>query len=142
MLYQIAYVSTAQGAPSAQSLDDILRVSRSNNGRDEITGLLIFHDRLFFQLLEGPRAAVEACYQRIEADPRHGETRLIWEDTPEARAFPSWQMAFARAEDLGDGTREGVRCLGEMRRDGAARLTADPAVQSIVSSVLADLRDA
>jgi hypothetical protein len=39
-----------------------LEVSQRNNDRDVITGILLYNDRTFFQVLEGKQSAVEDCY--------------------------------------------------------------------------------
>ncbi|MEE2915447.1 MAG: BLUF domain-containing protein, partial [Pseudomonadota bacterium] len=68
MAYQLVYISSAIGRVDG---DAVLAVSRRNNARDGITGLLYADGRRFLQVLEGERAAVERAYQRIAADPRH-----------------------------------------------------------------------
>jgi hypothetical protein len=95
MLYQIAYVSVALNLLDPTTLSDILEVSQRNNKRDKITGVLMHHDRLLFQVLEGERSAVERCYMRITKDPRHTGLSLMWEGSVEKRTFPSWAMEYA-----------------------------------------------
>jgi hypothetical protein len=100
MLFQTIYVSTALGKPSPQDLDGILDQSRRNNNVDDITGLLLYHDGNFFQILEGPKDKVEACYGHIERDPRHSGCLVLLTGDIEARSFASWDMGFIPFSDL------------------------------------------
>jgi hypothetical protein len=43
-------------------------------------------------LLEGPDAAIDACFARISADDRHLNIRLISRETVAERLFPAWAM--------------------------------------------------
>ncbi|MEQ6250358.1 BLUF domain-containing protein [Sulfitobacter sp. HNIBRBA3233] len=101
MAYQIAYVSASETALVDALLSDILTVSKRNNTRDDITGVLMYHDRLFFQVLEGERTLVRNCYGRILRDPRHSGISLMWEVEAETRAFPSWAMGYAGPDEVG-----------------------------------------
>lgn len=49
MVYQIVYVSVPIEPLSASQISGILNTARSNNSREGITGLLIYHDNLFFK---------------------------------------------------------------------------------------------
>ncbi len=100
MLHQTIYVSSAAGKPSQGDLDDILARSRDNNARDDISGLLLHHDGNFFQVLEGPKDKVEACYGRIEQDRRHSGCLVLLASNIEARNFASWDMGFMPFADL------------------------------------------
>ena len=93
-LYFLIYVSIASDALTSAELLDLLRVSRENNVRDDITGLLLYKDRRFMQLLEGPEAAVCATYGRIARDPRHRDAALLLEGAIDERDFADWSMGF------------------------------------------------
>jgi hypothetical protein len=100
-MLQLAYISSARQEVDAALLDDILTVSRRNNERVGVSGLLVSGGRRFLQVLEGPDAAVLATYARIQADPRHrGFVMLSSTHVPE-RAFGKWSMAH-RAQGSGD----------------------------------------
>ena len=75
----------------------ILAASRRNNARDGITGALMFNAGCFAQILEGPRAAVEATFERIQVDERHGDVLLLSFGPSPERGFPDWTMAFVGA---------------------------------------------
>jgi hypothetical protein len=93
---QLLYVSNTQPDLSPGVLDDILTASRRNNAMLGITGLLLYIDGGFLQMLEGDERAVRELYGRISTDHRHCEMRLMLDREAGARAFPGWSMGFER----------------------------------------------
>lgn len=85
-------------------LADILEVSVRNNGRDGVGGVLMYHDQLFFQILEGPDRLVEQCYERICRDSRHSGIALSLDETVEARSFPDWLMGYVGPDEISEHT--------------------------------------
>lgn len=63
-----------------------------HNTRNGLTGMLLYRDGSFMQVLEGPRDRVLVTYNRIQLDPRHTHHELILEEPLSARNFPSWSM--------------------------------------------------
>ena len=98
-LYSLIYVSIAQDELSRQELLDLLRTSRENNERSDVTGLLLYKDGRFMQLLEGPEAAVCATYARIARDSRHYDVTILHEGKIEERDFDDWLMGFQALDD-------------------------------------------
>lgn len=72
----------------------ILASARRNNPRVGVTGALMFNGGCFAQVLEGPRAAVEQVFERIQRDHRHSEVSVLQIAGVERRGFPGWSMAF------------------------------------------------
>jgi hypothetical protein len=101
---QIIYISTAREVPSAAVVESILAVSRRNNRRDGLTGLLVVGGRRFLQVLEGPRGFTEAAYERIRADNRHYALVQLSRKLITRRAFEGWDMGCEQIHggDLGD----------------------------------------
>jgi hypothetical protein len=94
----LTYVSSATVPLSAEELRALLAKSRSNNERDGITGMLLYKDGNFMQVLEGPREVVMSVQKRIYGDPcHHGLLVLLQRDVKE-RSFGSWSIAFSRSE--------------------------------------------
>lgn len=103
-LWTILYKSISNiAAPELiESFSQILQVSTERNRRDEITGFLAFDRGNFFQVLEGPRDAVAACYARIGEDARHGQLETLLDESVAQRTFGQWSMGFADASELDD----------------------------------------
>ncbi|MDQ6808170.1 MAG: BLUF domain-containing protein [Verrucomicrobiota bacterium] len=93
-MYFLVYVSIARDALRREDLLELLRVSRQNNMRDGITGLLLYKDGKFMQLLEGAEEAVLRTYCRIEKDRRHHGVTILLQDEIAERDFADWSMAF------------------------------------------------
>ncbi|HEY0418543.1 MAG TPA: BLUF domain-containing protein, partial [Acetobacteraceae bacterium] len=82
-------------------LPRILDAARRWNLAQGITGALLFSADGFVQVLEGPMAAVERTFERIQCDPRHADVVVLEAGTLPARDFAGWSMAYAgRRPDL------------------------------------------
>jgi hypothetical protein len=75
-------------------IEQILVASRRNNAKVAVTGALMFSEDYFGQVLEGPQAAVEATFERIQRDARHGDVSLLEFSPIEKRSFGCWSMAY------------------------------------------------
>ncbi|MDE2567227.1 MAG: BLUF domain-containing protein [Burkholderiales bacterium] len=92
MLVRLMYASRALPAVDQEALVAILRKSKANNPAQGVTGVLCFSQGIFLQALEGGRAAVNALYNRIVADPRHTEVTLLSYEEIGERRFAGWSM--------------------------------------------------
>ena len=102
-MHQLTYISTSRPGTAAADIDAILAVSRRNNARDGITGLLIYDGKRFLQALEGYGPLVEAAFTRIKADPRHRAAVVLSLREPSAREFGLWDMACQKVGTVADG---------------------------------------
>ncbi|MET0372578.1 MAG: BLUF domain-containing protein [Sphingobium sp.] len=93
-LYQIMYISSATGVLSSTDCRAIAQAAALSNGRDDVTGLLLFNSKRFLQVLEGPRDAVERIFARIAVDTRHRAVVKLREREIAEREFGHWAMAF------------------------------------------------
>jgi len=101
MLRQVVYISSATQHFSAEALDDLLARARANNERSGITGILLYHDLSFLQIIEGTRDDVDRLMARIKRDPSHSSIRIVQDESISERDFKSWAMAcrLANAEE-------------------------------------------
>ena len=93
-LVAAVYVSSATKPMQQDEILDLLRVARLNNEKQEITGMLLYREGNFLQVLEGPSAAVDELIQKIKRDPRHKDVILMSRKRIEERQFADWRMAF------------------------------------------------
>lgn len=98
-IYYLVYASAARKPFSKTDLIELLTQAREKNRRLGITGLLLYRDGDFIQLLEGPKDAVKALYDAIDRDPRHVGSMVMAEGEREERLFADWSMGF---RDLAD----------------------------------------
>ncbi len=96
-LKTIIYASSAAQGFEEGSLYSILESSRRNNLRSGVSGVLLYGDWNFLQVLEGEEDAVDATYARIMKDPRHQRLMCFYEGAIKQRGFPGWEMGFERA---------------------------------------------
>ena len=94
---QLLYLSNAKPELKQQELDSILRVSRENNPSRYITGLLVFANGVFIQVLEGPRIGVHQLFETICDDTRHEDVAILGEYTGQERIFAKWSMGFLQS---------------------------------------------
>ena len=93
-LVAAVYVSSATTRLREDEILEILRVARQNNERLDITGMLLYREGNFLQVLEGPASAVDSLLQEIRRDPRHHGLILMSRKGIEERQFGDWRMAF------------------------------------------------
>jgi len=92
-LHHIIYVSKGIDINEAK-LDDILQTSRSFNSINNITGMLLFIDGKFFQVLEGRKDVIEGLYANIRKDKRHEQVTTVSAHPISNRTFKSWSMRY------------------------------------------------
>lgn len=93
-LLQMIYTSTA--TQEAPDIDGILESSVRHNLANGITGMLLYCDGGFIQVLEGEESAVDETYARICRDLRHRDLNPLAKTRVTARDFPGWSMGFRR----------------------------------------------
>ena len=103
MVHQLIYGSSSQAVFSEPELLALLSKARVNNSQLGVTGMLLYHDRSFLQILEGEEDSVEDLFARISLDPRHSGVTVFLRDEAHEREFGDWSMAF-HALTAGDST--------------------------------------
>lgn len=95
-LVHCIYCSAARNDFSPTDLASLLAECREKNSKSGLTGMLLYGDRTFFQVLEGDRPVVEALLEKLKTDPRHERlTKIILEPIGE-RSFAQWTMGYSR----------------------------------------------
>lgn len=102
-LVALAYTSTPTVDFADRDVVDLLFAARRWNAHYGITGRLVVleaGDRVarFYQWIEGPEAALQACFARIEADPRHADIEVRFQGPVAGRKFPGWDMGIQKAD--------------------------------------------
>jgi hypothetical protein len=97
-LYHIVYLSVANESMSESELDNYLVKFRDNNKKLDVTGMLLYKDGNFIQVIEGKREVIEALFEKISNDNRHSTIVAIREGPIDQRSFPNWSMGFQRID--------------------------------------------
>lgn len=75
-------------------IQDILIKARHYNSLNNITGILLFRNGEFLQLLEGDQFDVYFTFKKIRDDKRHNKIKILHESPIEQRLFTGWSMAY------------------------------------------------
>jgi hypothetical protein len=98
-MIHLVYVSSAVKPFTDPELKELLARSRAKNHALGLTGMLLYKDGNFLQLLEGEADAVRALYAVIAQDPRHRDCTIIAEEPVSGRQFREWSMGFRNLSD-------------------------------------------
>lgn len=96
---QLVYISQATRKMSSTELNEILSTAKNNNQDIDVTGSLFYNGGWFLQVLEGPLATLNALYSKIEKDPRHKNSRILYNEPAKFRTFTRWSMNMTNLDD-------------------------------------------
>lgn len=91
-LYRLVYSSIRDSSCDQACIDEILESSRKNNPSQDLTGVLLYSEDRFIQVLEGPLTNVMETYNRILKDKRHGGSVIRYCAPTDERFFEEWHM--------------------------------------------------
>lgn len=97
-LHRIIYLSRAAYNLSIDDLNLLWIKSISNNKIINITGILLYIDGDFLQILEGEKEAVQNLFELIKIDNRHKSIITVFNNAIEKIEFPNWSMAFSTTD--------------------------------------------
>jgi Sensors of blue-light using FAD len=102
-LIQLIYNSAATCVFNNQDLENLLRGARETNAKLDVTGMLLFVDGCFFQVLEGEEDVVDRLAEKIRLDRRHSKMSIIIREPITRRVFRDWSMGLMcmSAEEAG-----------------------------------------
>ena len=92
MLSQLVYVSNRKSNCTESEIEKILASCKKNNPVLEITGVLLYSDTKFIQMVEGDSKVVTTLYDKIKLDNRHANCMMISYNPIAEKSFPSWHM--------------------------------------------------
>jgi hypothetical protein len=93
-MFQLVYVSAAVRPLSKSELGELLAQSRKNNSRLGLTGMLLYKDGDFMQVLEGEEQVVRDMMSTIARDPRHSGILVLIQGDTSQHPFAEWSMGF------------------------------------------------
>ena len=94
----LVYTSVSTQRMSENELMDMLKISKKRNEASGITGMLLYLDPFFMQVLEGEDTVISQVFDRIKKDPRYHKTSPIYKNTIQKRHFENWTMGFEHIE--------------------------------------------
>ena len=93
-MYFLIYRSETTTTLLEEELALILTQARNRNKAMDITGMLLYFDGKFLQLLEGEEKDVKQIYESICKDARHKSIKMLKDGNIDTRLFPGWSMSF------------------------------------------------
>jgi hypothetical protein len=93
-LIRCIYSSVASADFSEEDLPGLLTHARSANAARGVTGMLVYINGHFLQVLEGEESVVDELIDKIGLDPRHKRVFVIVRESIESRSFADWSMGF------------------------------------------------
>ena len=108
-MIHLIYMSSVTTWPTENDLIEILTQARARNNKKNITGMLLYDNANFMQVLEGAEVDVHDIYNSILKDSRNTGNVILVEEEIEHRAFPSWSMGFKNLENCSPEELEGFQ---------------------------------
>lgn len=97
-MHRIIYLSSSVKFLTPKEINFLLMQSRRNNQETLITGVLLYIDGDFLQVLEGPKTELLKLFDTIKADHRHKCIITVFDGQIKGKYFPEWIMGFAVSE--------------------------------------------
>lgn len=94
-MYRIIYLSSAVELFSDEEINGLLTLSREKNLKYNITGLLLYSEGNFMQIIEGEKDDIQNLYGNIKKDLRHKNIITVINEPITKRTFSDWKMGFS-----------------------------------------------
>ena len=99
-LVELSYLSEAISDMSFLGLMRLLESARAFNQKNGVTGILLYDNQQFGQIIEGEHANVMKAWKRIQEDKRHHRVELLEIREITERNYPDWLLRFYGGETL------------------------------------------
>ncbi|MCU7871777.1 MAG: diguanylate phosphodiesterase [Candidatus Thiodiazotropha sp. (ex Lucinoma borealis)] len=94
-LIHLIYSSAATRELSEEDLIYLLDRARTKNSKLDVTGMLLYAEGSFFQVLEGDAPTVDELFRIIAQDERHTQVVTIIREPIPTRSFGEWSMSYS-----------------------------------------------
>lgn len=96
LMLNLVFTSKETTPMTELMLMELLTKSRKNNVRDGITGVLLYREGTFLQVLEGYADKVHTTFSRVLRDNRHHAIKVLLEKPITEWKFRGYAMGFNR----------------------------------------------
>ncbi len=97
-MLQLAYTSLACKPFKQADLLKLLQQSRMFNAQKDVTGILLYKDQSFFQVIEGEDSVVQDLMASISKDYRHNTLTTLYTREISSRNFDLWSMGYVNID--------------------------------------------
>lgn len=119
-LVELSYLSEAVSDMSFLGLMRLLESARAFNQKNGISGILLYDNQQFGQIIEGERASVMKAWKRIQEDKRHHRIDLLEIREISERSYSEWLLRFYGGETLTRDYPALVEMVGGMDKNSLA----------------------
>ncbi|QNJ96918.1 BLUF domain-containing protein [Constantimarinum furrinae] len=102
MSHTICYISKAIDELDESGVKNIFDTTVRNNVRDNISGILLFQEGNFLQVLEGEKNKLKSLFSTIMEDSRHYRILPVINHYNDCRIFESYTSTFSVVRDKQD----------------------------------------
>ena len=128
-LIHLIYCSASTREMSSKELIELVTIARKKNDKTGITGMLLYSDKSFFQVLEGDEKQIDKLFQIITSDSRHNKVTTIIKEKIPHRDFGDWTMGLYQTNPESLKEIDGLNdffgnetCLADLDRGRAKKL--------------------
>jgi uncharacterized membrane protein (DUF373 family) len=118
---------------STQDLLTLLQECRENNAGSGVTGMLLYGNATFLQVLEGEDKVIDDLVEKIRKDQRHTNLQILHRRPIQRRQYSDWSMGFKRVSDKELQHVEGLRDFGERDFNADYLVQHSAVVQSLMN---------
>lgn len=129
-MYSICYVSDERKELKKEDLILLYEQTVQNNNKEQITGVLIYKDGSFLQVLEGDKKVISSLFVKIKKDRRHHNVITLF-SRESSRVFDDYQTGFSIIHNY-----NGLESLRAFLADKRVISTNSACVESILKSFL------
>ena len=99
-MIQLAYTSVARSPMGTGQLVSLLQSARYFNQLNHVTGLLLYKDKSFFQIIEGHPSTIDRLMLSIAMDYRHHTLNVLYRREISFRDFADWTMGYINIDTV------------------------------------------
>ncbi len=99
MIYSLCYFSTANSSLDTIDFENLFEYVVTKNAHQEITGVLVYGQGNFMQIMEGTEEKVNSVFTSIKEDSRHHNIIKVIEKEYDDRIFKKYDYGFKVVKD-------------------------------------------
>ena len=100
MVRQLAFASRARAGLRSSQTSELIALSRENNARDGVSGILLYSGESFVSIVEGSDASISALWRRVLVDDRHRAIVSLFDVSSRAAWFEGWRAGYVPEPQL------------------------------------------
>jgi hypothetical protein len=77
----------------------LLQQCLANNEASGVTGMLLYGNDTFLQVIEGEESGIDGLVEKIRKDPRHSKIQFLYRKPIDQRQYADWSMGFKRVRE-------------------------------------------